>query len=109
MAKPIGQNAILFLHQRRQQRLIGGIARDKQQRARITQPLRQLLFQRLMRSTKTGDVAGTAGPHAILLRTLLPGSDHLRILAQAQIVIAGKIQVALVVKLKMAAIAALIH
>ncbi|MOA12593.1 hypothetical protein D3C78_1326030 [compost metagenome] len=58
---------------------------------------------------KTGNVARATAADPILLRALLPGGDHLGILAQAQVVIAGEIQVMLAIKLNMATIAALIH
>lgn len=100
---------IAHLHQCRQQRLISGIARNKQQRMRRAEPLRQLLFQRLMRGAKAGDVAGATAAHTILSRPLLPGGDHLCILAQAQIVVAGKIQIMFTAKLNLASITASIH
>lgn len=68
MAEFVSQNPVIRLHQRRQQRLIGGVAGDKQQRARITEPLRQLLLQLLMRLAKAGNVAGTAAADAVLPR-----------------------------------------
>lgn len=96
-----------FLHQRRQHRLVGGVTGDEQQRARIAEPRRQLLLQRLMRRAKAGDVAGTAAADAVALRALLPGGDHPRVLAQPQVVVAGEIQVETIAEPNLAAIAAL--
>ncbi len=50
-------------------------------------------FQRLMRMGVAAHVAGAAAAHPVLLRALLPGADDRRVLAQAEIVIAGEIAV----------------
>ena len=92
MAQAIRNDAIVPGEQRGNQRLVGGKPGNKQQRARISQPVRQALFQFTMRLAVTADVAGAAGTHAITRRPLLPGGDNLRMLAQSEIIIAGEIQ-----------------
>lgn len=84
MARAIGYNAIVFFRQRGNQRLIRGKAGDKQQRARIAQPVGKFLFQRAMRLTIAANVARPAGTDAITFRPLLPGGDNRAMLAQAR-------------------------
>ena len=91
MAQAVGDNAIVLAHQGRDDRLVGGKAGDKQQRARVAQPVGKRLFQRLMRRGVSADVSRSAAAHAKPLRALLPGADNGRMLAEPEIVVAGEI------------------
>ena len=95
MAQAVGDNPILFFRQRGNQRLIGGKAGDKQQRARVTEPVGKFLFQRAVGLTIAAHVARSAGADAITFRPLLPGGDNAGMLAQAQVIIAGEVEPAL--------------
>ena len=91
MAQAVGDNTVLFSHQGGNDRLVGGKAGDEQQRARVAEPVGKRLFQRLMRGGISADVSRAAAAHAKPLRTLLPGADDGRMLAQPEIVVAGEI------------------
>ena len=95
MAQAIGDNPIVFFHQGGDQRLIRGKAGDKQQCARIAQPVGERLFQRAVGFAIAAHVARAAGTDAIARGPLLPGGDNRRMLTQAQIVIAGEVKPAL--------------
>ena len=95
MAQAVGHDPILFIRQGGDQRLIGGKAGDKQQCARIAQPVGKFLFQRAVGLVIAAYVSRTAGTDAITFRPLLPGGDNRRMLAQAKIVIAGEVKPAL--------------
>ncbi|CSF06877.1 Uncharacterised protein [Shigella sonnei] len=81
MAKPVGNNTVLFRHHRGNDCLIRGKTRDKQQRPRIAKPLGQFFFQRLMHHAITADMPGTAATYTKLFCALLPGADNLRMMA----------------------------
>lgn len=81
MAKPVGDNAIVFFHQCGYHCLISGKTGDEQQRPGIAEPLRQLFFQRLMRNGITADMARAATADAKTLSALLPRADNLRMVA----------------------------
>ena len=95
VAQAVGDNPIVFLHQGGDQRLIRGKAGDKQQCARIAQPVGERLFQRAVGFAIAAHVARAAGADAIARGPLLPGGDNRRMLTQAQIVIAGEVKPAL--------------
>ncbi|VGP22362.1 hypothetical protein SB00175_03051 [Klebsiella oxytoca] len=95
VAETIGDNPILFARESGNHRLIRGKAGNKQQRARIAQPVGQLVFQHVVRLAVAADVAGTAAADAVALRALLPGLDDRWMLTEAQIIVAGKIEPAL--------------
>lgn len=92
VAETVGDNPILFARQRGNHRLVRGKAGNKQQRARIAQPVGQLLLQRAVRLAIAADVTGAAAADAVALRALLPGFDNSRMLAEAKIIVAGKIE-----------------
>ncbi len=91
MAESVGDNAIVLPHQGRDDRLVGGKAGDKKQRARVAEPVGKRLFQRLMRRGVAADVSRAAAAHAKPLRALLPGADDGRMLAQPEIIVAGEV------------------
>ena len=98
----IGDNAILLLRQQMHDRLIGGEARDKQQRARIAEPVGELRLQLGVAGAIPRDVSRRAGAR----RALTPAGDHRRMLAQAEIVVAGEVTVPLSLDLQRAGIVA---
>ena len=93
VAQAVGDDTILASGQCGNHRLVGGKTGDKQQRALIAEPVRQLCFQAQMRLVVTGDLRGAAAANAVTLCPVLPGANHLRVLAKAQIIVAGKIAV----------------
>ena len=95
MAQAIGHNPIVFFRKRSNQRLIRGKAGDKQQRARVAQPVGKFLFQLAMCLTIAANVTRSARTDAITFRPLLPGGDNRIMLAQAQVVITGEVEPAL--------------
>ena len=98
----IGDNAILLLRQQMYDRLIGGEAGDKQQRARIAEPVGELRLQLRVAAAIARDVSRRAGTR----RVLTPAGDHRRMLAQAEIVVAGEVTVRLSLYLQRAGIVA---
>ncbi|MNN79473.1 hypothetical protein D3C81_1961220 [compost metagenome] len=88
MAQTVGDNPILFSHQGRNQRLIGGKTGNKQQRAGIAEPVSKGLFQRLMRGGVARHMPRPAAADAPGFRPLLPGANDRRMLAQAEIIVA---------------------
>lgn len=70
MAKPVGNNTVLFRHHRGNDSLISGKTRNKQQRPRIAQPFGKFFFQHLVRHAITADVTGTAATDTKLIRAL---------------------------------------
>ena len=91
VAQAVRGDAVVFAHQGGNHRLIRGKTGDKQQRPRVAQPVGQLFLQRLMRRGVAADVPGATAAHAVTIRALLPGANDLRVLAQAQIIVAGEI------------------
>ena len=73
--------------QRRERRLVGGVARGEQQRRLLVMQAGQLAFQQHVVVVGAGDVAGAAGAGAAFAKRLGHGVQNHRVLAHSQVVV----------------------
>ncbi len=81
---------VLFAQQRLLHRQVGGEATAEQQGARVTEPVGQFAFQRVVQRVVATDQMRGTGTGAIACGRILQRVDHAELLGQAEVVVAAE-------------------